>query len=88
MITDDMSSLGGLTPPVEVLEEILAKLHADDATSTEARISNQVEIDAMRLEARLAWEARRAKMTQEERDLEDLKRALSDLELYGYTGND
>jgi hypothetical protein len=42
----------------------------DEATS------NQVEIDAMREEARQIREARRAKMTQAEREKEDLDEAL------------
>lgn len=49
------------------------------AGSLEARISNQIEIDALRLEARLAWEARRSKLTPEERELEDLTIELEDL---------
>lgn len=48
-------------------------------TSLEAKIENQVEIDALRLEARQIWEARRAALTPEERELEDLEIDLEDL---------
>lgn len=64
-----------------ISEAILKKLSETDVLISPALavISNQVEIDAFRAEARLEWEARRARMTQEERELEDLTIELEDL---------
>lgn len=75
-MADTDPQLGGVIPGEWFMKAIAER----SPTGPMATIENQVELDAFRAEGRAIWERRRAKLTPEELELEDLKLELFCLE--------